>query len=126
GALPKGDARRLGGSPPALRPSGRSPHRVLGRVGARRTVRSLVSAADATVCACSRPTGASGTPPVRSVAAPCARPGGGSPHGALGRVGGRCDGVRMQETDGVLRLSATDLTTHLACAHATTLDLEAA
>ncbi|HLS46425.1 MAG TPA: TM0106 family RecB-like putative nuclease [Ornithinicoccus sp.] len=32
----------------------------------------------------------------------------------------------MQQTDGVLRLSATDLTTHLACAHATTLDLEAA
>ncbi|QDO88257.1 TM0106 family RecB-like putative nuclease [Ornithinimicrobium ciconiae] len=32
----------------------------------------------------------------------------------------------MHLIDGQLRLSATDLTTHLACAHATTLDLQAA
>ena len=32
----------------------------------------------------------------------------------------------MQQIEGKTRLSATDLTTHLACAHATTLDLEVA
>src|SRR5699024_1850114 len=77
----------------------------------------------------------------RGVAVARARMARGPPHRALGRdgsggsgwvgrgegaVGRVCDGGRMQQTDGVLRLSATDLTTHLACAHATTLDLEAA
>src|SRR5699024_6048705 len=37
-----------------------------------------------------------------------------------------CDGEPMHLIEGQPRLSATDLTTHLACAHATTLELERA